>query len=408
MISIRDYIDKVGTVDGKHLLDHFSSDPFGWSPDTTRYILAAMLRGGLLKLKVSGREVTAAGQQAIDALKTNVSFKQIGVSLRDGGPSNEMLGRAAKRLSDLVGDTVIPLEQQISKAAAKHFPSLQHEYGSLAERLAGLGLAGSDRITTMNRDIADLLAADASDATQRLGADTSSIYDNLKWAAEAKRALDNGLNDTLRDLQAHRREIEGLPDTGVPGELRREVHQDLIQFADRLKTTDFFKHGPDFSSLLTHLKDQVRQATVILAERQKRTLTEGVQDLQRVPEWGEHTQEEQTNAVARLDGLVLEATQDLAGLKQLLARDYDINTTVEDIRRSVQRLGQERRRQRVEEERAKAGKGAPSRLSESISVPAVARATADLDKVIARLGEVKAQADLYAEIEIAFVVTKAD
>ena len=81
--AIRDYIDKRGTVDGKRLLDDFSGDPFGWSPDTTRYILAAMLMGGEIKLKVSGREVTAAGQQAIDALKTNNSFKPIGVALRD-------------------------------------------------------------------------------------------------------------------------------------------------------------------------------------------------------------------------------------------------------------------------------------------------------------------------------------
>ena len=47
MISIRDYIDKRGTVDGKRLLDDFSSDPFGWSSDTTRYIVAAMLMAGL-------------------------------------------------------------------------------------------------------------------------------------------------------------------------------------------------------------------------------------------------------------------------------------------------------------------------------------------------------------------------
>ena len=61
MISIRDYIDKRGMVDGKTLLEHFSADPFGWSPDTTRYIIAAMLLAGEIKLKVSGREVTVAG-----------------------------------------------------------------------------------------------------------------------------------------------------------------------------------------------------------------------------------------------------------------------------------------------------------------------------------------------------------
>ena len=49
-------------------------------------------------------------------LKTNNSFKQIGVSLRDERPSIETLGRAAERLTELVGDMVIPLEQEISKA----------------------------------------------------------------------------------------------------------------------------------------------------------------------------------------------------------------------------------------------------------------------------------------------------
>jgi hypothetical protein len=58
---------------------------------------------------------------------------------------------------------VIPLEQEISKAAAST-SRFQHDYGSLAEKLSGLGLAGSDRIRTLNQDIADVLFTDASDA----------------------------------------------------------------------------------------------------------------------------------------------------------------------------------------------------------------------------------------------------
>src|SRR5262249_39995242 len=65
LVSIRDYIDRNGTVEGKRLSDYFSEPPFGWSPDTLRYILSAMLVAGEIKLKVSGREVTAAGPQAI-------------------------------------------------------------------------------------------------------------------------------------------------------------------------------------------------------------------------------------------------------------------------------------------------------------------------------------------------------
>lgn len=404
MISIRDYIDQRGTIDGKRLLEDFSSDPFGWSPDTTRYIVAAMLMGGEIKLKVSGREVTAAGQQAIDALKTNNSFKQIGVALRDERPSIEMLGRAAERLTELVGDMVIPLEQEISKAAAKHFPRFQHDYGPLAEKLGGLGLNGGDRIRSLNQDIVDILFTDASDAPQRLGAETSAIYDNLKWALEVKRALDNGLDGTLRELQSHRYDIESLPDTGVPGDLRRDVSEDLTLLSERLTKDDFYKHTADFNSQLTHLKSRARDTVVTLADQQKLRLKEGIEDLQRIPEWAELTQEERGNAVNRLDCLTLGATQDLVGLKKVLARDYDINSTLEELKRSIQRQGLERLRQRMEEERAKAGKNGPTKLSKSILVPVKLTSAADINSLIQQLHEIKAQLGLYTEIEVSFII----
>lgn len=402
MISIRDYIDKRGTVDGKRLLDDFSGDPFGWSPDTTRYILAAMLMAGEIKLKVSGREVTAAGQQAIDALKTNNSFKQIGVALRDERPSNETLGRAADRLTELIGDIVIPLEQEISKAAAKHFPRFQHDYGSLGEKLSGLGLAGSDRVRVMNQELADVLFTDASDAPQRLGAETSALFDNLKWALEVKRALDNGLDATLRELQSHRQDIEVLPDTGVPGELRNELSEDLSALSERLKTENFFKQSADFSSLLTHVKGRVREAVISLSDQQKLRIKEGAEELQRVPEWGELTQEERGSAIGQLDDLELTATHDLAGLRKLLARDYDISSTIDELRRSIQRQGQDRIRQRIEDERAEKGKKGPAKFEQAISLPTKMTTAADLEALILKLNEIKAQLALYDEIEVFF------
>ena len=403
MTSIRDYIDKRGTVDGKRLLDDFSNDPFGWSPDTTRYILAAMLMAGEIKLKVSGREVTAAGQQAIDALKTNNSFKKIGVALRDERPSNETLGRAADRLTELIGDIVIPLEQEISKAAAKHFPRFQHDYGSLGEKLSGLGLAGGDRVRVMNQELADVLFTDASDAPQRLGAETSALFDNLKWALEVKRSLDNGLDGTLRELQSHRQDIEALPDTGVPGELRHDLSEDLSTLSERLKTEDFFKHSVDFSSLLTHVKGRVREAVTSLSDQQKLRIKEGAEELHRVPEWGELTQEERGSAIGQLDGLELSATHDLAGLRKLLARDYDISSTIDELRRSIQRQGQERIRQRIEDERAEKGKKGPAKFELAVSVPSKMTTAADLDALILKLNEIKAQLALYDEIEVSFI-----
>ena len=120
-MEIRDYIDRNGTVEGKRLSEVFSNPPYGWSPDTLRYMIAALLVAGELKLRISGKEVTTAGQQSIEALKTNNTFKSVGVALRDDRPSTEALARAAKRLTDLSGERVLPLEQKIGEAAVNFF-----------------------------------------------------------------------------------------------------------------------------------------------------------------------------------------------------------------------------------------------------------------------------------------------
>ena len=53
---------------------------------------------------------------------------------------------------------VIPLEDEISKTAVKHFPRFQHRFGPLAERLKSLDLPGEDRVRALNQELADVLA----------------------------------------------------------------------------------------------------------------------------------------------------------------------------------------------------------------------------------------------------------
>lgn len=178
--SIKDQIERQGSLDGKRLSDLFADAPFGWSPDTLRYLVAALLVAGEIKLKLAGREITVNGQQAIDALKTNNSFKAVGISLRDNKPSMEMLARAAGRLTSLAGDTIVPLEDIISKTVAKRFPDLQHQFAPLAGTLRALDLPGAERLEQLASDIKAILATDASDAVQRLGAETSELFDTLE------------------------------------------------------------------------------------------------------------------------------------------------------------------------------------------------------------------------------------
>lgn len=169
----------------------------------------------------------------------------------------------------------------------------------------------------------------------RLGREESALYDNLKWAGDVKRALENGLEVTIRSLKEHQQAIQDLPDTGVPGALRQEVAEDLERLRLRLQQ-EFYRHATDLNTLLTTIQAQVGTAVQQLLDQQQQRIKEGAADLERLPDWQELTEEERNNVRSRLDDLLIEPTFDLAGLRQLLSRDYDLNTT---LSQQKQRLG---------------------------------------------------------------------
>jgi hypothetical protein len=395
LVSIRDYIGQIGSAEGKRLTEHFSDAPFGWSPDTLRYLVAALLINGEIKLKISGREVKVNGQQAIENLRTNNAFKTIGVSLRDGQLPPELLAKSAQRLTDLVGETVVPLEQEISKLAVKNFPKFQQQYGPLEEKLKNLRLPGVEAIRDLNKDLTDVMETDGSDVPQRLGGADSPLYTNLKWAAEVSAALNNGLEITIRNLRDHWHEIKSLPDTGTPGSLKSNVEESLTQVSERLGQNDFYKRAADLNSALTTVRSLVQNANLQIANEQQETVRNAQKEVQGLYEWQELTREEQFQLLADIEKLSsIEAGADLNGLKRLLSQYYTINNQVEILKGKVKELGRQRRAERMQE--VKEGE----KIKRTVHVPLRMTSAAHLDNLIQQLQALKDELMLHPDIEI--------
>jgi hypothetical protein len=394
MVSIRDYIDRNGTVDGKRLTDAFADAPFGWSADTLRYLVAAMLLAGDIKLKVAGREVTVNGQQAIDAIKTNNTFKSIGISLRGGDrPSNEVLARAATRLTELTGDSVVPLEDDISKVTTKLFPQLQHQYGPLTEKLRNMKLPGVDRLENLTDEINDVLLTDASDAPRRLGSEQSELFDSLKWAAEVKLKLDQGLEQTLLDLSKHCTAIASLPNVTMLVKLKEELAEGINLISERLQQTDFYRYAADFNTNLTTIRARIRDTVIVMQDLLRTRIKDAEVDLKRVPEWIKLTQQEQAELLGNLDRLIVEASHDLVGLNTITNKLSELQDEVQNLKHSIERLGIKRIKEELEAE-------SPAPVAANEPKPTIARSIKartkittmdDLDALITQLQQLRGE-----------------
>jgi hypothetical protein len=188
-----------------------------------------------------------------------------------------------------------------------------------------------------------MLLSDASDAPQRFGAELSPLYDGLKWAAAANSAFDHGVGGTIKALRGLERGIAELPATGVPKDLREAARDDLEAVTDVLTQEDFFKRKADLATHRTAIEGRVAQAVTAMRAAQAERIKAAEGELSLLPEWPEITSEEQANALTEIQSLSIEVPPDMAGLKRLIARQFDIDATIADIRAKVVKEGKARR-----------------------------------------------------------------
>ncbi len=332
--SIRDYLESQGSLAGNQLTNKFTSDPFGWSQDTLRYLVAAMLRSSDVKLKIGGTEIISPGQKAIEGLRNNNSFKSVLVELRVTKPDPKSLATAAKRLTELTGQAVLPLEQEISKSAAKFFASVQNDYGALAEKLNNLELPCGDGIRDVCDRMSQSMQADCSDAVTRLGA-SDETYNELILASKLTKAFQHGLGATITELKQAIQRIESLPDSGAVGNLRTETAEEITQLKNRLSADDFYEHGTDFSTALTSMSNAISKTAKSLQLEQETNVKTAKESLTQMPAWPLLNQARKSELLGQLDDYLVPVEPSYSGIKQQMDIAYSMGTKLHELRALV-------------------------------------------------------------------------
>ena len=173
---------------------------------------------------------------------------------------------------------------------------------------------------------------------------------------------------------------------------------------ERVAQASFHESAADLSSALTAIKSRTRTAAIELATEQREALKRAGEELRQLPQWEELTQEEQSDILGQVEGIPLEANEDLAGIAKLLGDSFVIRSRIDQVRKGILRAAEERRLSRIEEEREKARRDGKTKLERRIRVPSAITSESDLDELIDSLRQLREELSVYGEIEVAFEI----
>ncbi len=219
--------------------------------------------------------------------------------------------------------------------------------------------------------------------------------------------MEHGLEQTLAALQQHCKELEGLPASGTPGQLKNELADEIAGLTERLNHADFFKYSTEFASSLTTLKSRVRDTAIALQAEQQQRITEIERDLRRLAEWPELTQQEQNNLLADLEKLTVTASEDLYSLRHLINQEYAIQNQVQDFKQRIQRMGQQRLQDKLREEQDQATKEGRKKISRSLNSKQQITTMADLDALIVELQKMRGELQYAHEFELSITLANS-
>jgi methylthioribose-1-phosphate isomerase len=104
--------------------------------------------------------------------------------------------------------------------------------------------------------------------------------------------------------------------------------------------------------------------------------------------------------LADLEALTITASEDLAGLRLLVNQEYSIQSQVQDIKQSIQRIGQQRLQDKLREEQERVIAEGKKKISRTLNPKQQITSIAELDALIAELQQLRGELKYAHEFEL--------
>lgn len=337
--EVKDFIAFRNEATGQEVITHFEKDPYGWSKDTIRYVVAIMLKANVIQIRVAGKDITVFGETAVSAMDTTNSFNKISISLNtDGALTPQELLKAAQCLASLFNSSrIAPVKDAIAKEALGKMKYYQPRFNSLLQPFENLRLAGSMTLRAASNYAQRIIDTEGGEAAYLLGKE-SDCQKAFRYAMDIMKCNQQAsLLDHLKHINHLTREVKNLP-------VLPQLEGFLKQMGDVAQLYDDYTQNPelhvivsDITDLRNQLDSYLTQACVNFQTEGNAQLSTSRDEIMATSEYADLKETQKAQVDTMLGNLAIDCrSKTLEGLREMINNFVTINmTSVSNIKSRV-------------------------------------------------------------------------
>ena len=337
--EVKEFIAFRNEATGQEVITHFEKDPYGWSKDTIRYVVALMLKANVIQIRVSGKDITVFGDTAVSAMDTTNSFNKISISLNsDGALTPQELLKAAQCLSSLFNSSrIAPVKDAIAKEALGKMKYYLPRINSLLDPFEKLHLAGSMTLRAATNYAQRIIDTEGGEAAYLLGKD-NDCQKAFRYAMDVMKCNQQAsLLDHLKHINYLTKEVKNLPVLPQLDGFLKQISDVSQLYDDYIQNQDLHAIVSDITDLRNKLDSYLTQACVNFQTEGNSQLNLRRDEIMATSEYTELKDSQKAQIDNMLGNLAIDyRSNTLDGLREMINNFVTISmTSVNNIKSQV-------------------------------------------------------------------------
>lgn len=334
--EIKDFIAFRNELSGQELTSKFEDDPYGWSKDTIRYIVALMLKASIIQLRVSGKDITVFGEKAVEAMATNNSFNKVTISLNTEGELTTLeLLKAVQNLTSLFNSgRVSPTKDQIAIEALKKIKYYMPRISKLLPDFEHFHLSGLQLFKQAINYAQRILDSEGGEAAFLLGKD-ADCHEAFRYAMDILKCNDQAnILGSLKHIEKLTTDSHTLPRLQQLAGFRKKMGDVDQLLNDFIANPNLHIISSDITDLSNQVDSYVNEACIAFQTESNQTIAQTKEEIIHSEGFDTLTEEEQQSIITQADGLCLEyGNPDIDNLRDMVNKytTYYIQSGAVDV-----------------------------------------------------------------------------